>query len=270
MRRIRPVPVIKTRDFSGWLKRSAAEKRRHFEAAYAGKGIDFSGLEFKKAILQDMVGEARASALQNTKPAKRASVKSMFEGRDSLSEMLRKGRGADRGGTTINGWRSAWDRPLAAIRNYYGRDIMDFLHEAAGSSGKKRALFLGAGTGREAADFAHEAGAGFRVEATALARLPQHKGFAQKNPNLRFRICHFGNMVKNLGRGGYAMVVSHGAADRLGNPVPIFTAARQLLAKGGIALLDAQRDIPRTELGKWSQAIPIESRDGTYRYVLKK
>ena len=271
MRRKRPLPGIKTRDFPGWLERSAREKRRHFETAYAGRGVVVpSTEEFKKAIMQDMVGKARASALQNAAPSKRAALESVFEARDDLSRMLREGRGLDMGGATLKGWGGAWDRPLAALRNYYGLDIMNYLREAAGASGKKRALFLGAGTGREAADFAHEAGAGFRIDATALARLPQHREFSQKNPNLRFRICHFGNMVEKLGRGGYALVVSHGAADRLGDPVPIFEAARRLLAKGGIALLDARREIPRIELGKWREAIPIDSQGGTYRYMLKK
>lgn len=253
--------------FERWLELRAKAKRQRFMERYKGSGAKILSLdEFKSAILKDLIVEKRKAILEKAGARRKSTVEEKFRERDQLSTILRGGRQLD-----LKGWGSGWDNPLSKVRRYYKKDLKVFIRQAVAATKRKRVLFLGAGTGRAAAQLAREMGKEAKFDGTALRRLPQHGAFEKQNRNLEIRVCHFGNMVKKLGKGKYALIFSYGATNRVEDPLPVLKNVRLLLAKGGIALLDTAERIPKSELEKWSEAIQLETESAyACQYILQK
>jgi len=261
-------PAAKGNGFNALLDKRARARRNHLLRRYRGRGVKLPPLaDFRRAILVDIVQAKRAKALKTAPPEKRAAVRAKFGKRDELAGYLKAGRKRD-----SEGWMGVWDSPLSKVTRYYGLNLTNAVPSAAKASGRKRVLMIGAGTGRAAAELAGKVKKqGIKVDGTSLRRLDSHASYQEKHPNLKFRVCHFGRLTETLGKGKYAVVFSYGSTDRISNPNPVVAEVRNLLAKGGTAMIDTQKMIAVTELRKWSEVMPLSTeRAGCFRYILKK
>jgi hypothetical protein len=247
----------KKRTSGSKLLEKARKRRTEISRKYPGVPLP-SAEEIVSMMRQERAARRTKKRIKDS--AERKNKEEEYSERDSLAQILREGRALDR-----KGWQSVWDRGFGFFYSYYGNTSGRMIKESMKATGINRVLFLGSGTGREAAEFA-EANKGCEVHATVLAMVPGLRALQKKHRNLHFKVCHFGNMVKRLGEEKYSAVISMGATNRMMESMPIFDSVRKLLAKEGVAFLDSQENIHPAKLNqqwyvRWTN---------NYRHILSK